>query len=189
MDLLDQLHRRLRAAAEDGASYTVADLYQQLVPYRAVRAEIGVFELAQYEHALLRLLAGERGYVELEDEAARAEIARELESPNPILGIYRDYAGTGMRLGGDDRLEPPVEAPPLPEIVETPRARVAVPPASPRCRSCRAELPRVADLRYCPDCGTDQREVPCEGCGSPLKEEWNFCIRCGRRRGDRPVPA
>jgi hypothetical protein len=106
MDLLDRLHDRLTAALEAAGDeaypggLTVADVYQRLIPYRVVRNQVGVVELAEYEHALLRLLSGERHYIEVTDPTVRLEIQRELASLNPILGIYRDYSATAIKLGG-----------------------------------------------------------------------------------------
>jgi len=57
-----------------------------------------------------------------------------------------------------------------------PAVRGEVPDA---CRWCRAELPKRADLNYCPFCGTDVHVVPCPGCGQELEPEWRFCISCG----------
>jgi hypothetical protein len=181
MDLLDQLFHRLEeAVARDGSSdgLTVAHLYQRLVPYRAVRSDLGLLELAPYENALLRLLSGERGYLHLEDERARDVILRELASPNPILGIYRDYAGLRVHLGEEELV-------PLAPVTQ----RASPPPAAPRmpatarsCHACRAALPAGPDVRFCPACGADQSMAPCATCGTQLKEEWNFCIRCGQRR-------
>lgn len=221
MDLLLRLYHRLRETVGDepASSLTVADVYQQLIPYRSVRSELGVWELAAYEHALLRLLAGEGGYVEVGDEAARREIQRELRSPNPILGIYRDYADVRVHLHRQPtqaapRLAPrppqahapdpepaPLVAPALPEPPAPPEAVVPPePPAErsvavsetlvappPACRACREPLPDVPDLRFCPTCGTDQSELPCASCGTLLRAEWNFCIRCGQRRADRAL--
>ena len=48
---------------------------------------------ADYEHALLRLLSGERDLVRLEPASARDAIERELDSSNPNVGMYREYAG------------------------------------------------------------------------------------------------
>lgn len=216
MDLLDRLHQRLLEAAASSppaGSYTIGDLYQQLIPYRGIRKELGVWELSQYEHTLLRLLAGERGYLEVADATVREEIQRELRSANPILGIYRDYAGIAVRVPGAPSPAPvPVpgasaearpDAPhapqpeplpgPLPEPVATSRAEPL--PADPvvagaarPCLRCRAALPQAEGLRFCPDCGADQEEVECGHCGAALRAEWNFCIRCGRRRADRPAP-
>jgi hypothetical protein len=104
MDALDRLHRRLveavHRAAPDALSrpLTIADVYQHLVPYRLVRGELGIVELQEYEHTLLRLLSGERNYLKPEVEKVAQEFAKELRSPNPLLGIYRDYAGVGVLL-------------------------------------------------------------------------------------------
>lgn len=104
MDLLDRLYDRLADAARreyPGASaptITIAEVYQSLIPYRGVRTELGILELAQYEHALLRLLSGERRYAEIELPQVAEELQRELATTNPILGIYRDYAAVPIRL-------------------------------------------------------------------------------------------
>src|SRR5690606_3143731 len=102
MDLIDALSERLRAALPGGsaAPFTIGDVYQRLIPYRAVRGDLGVIEFAAYEHALLPLLAGEGGDLELRDPRAREEFERELASVNPIVGIYRDYAEAELHLSG-----------------------------------------------------------------------------------------
>lgn len=189
MDLLPRLHQRLLLALERAPEgpLTIGELYQQLIPYRTVRTELGVWELAQYEHALLRLLAGEGGYMEISDAAALDELRRELQSPNPILGIYRDFAGVMVHLPGRAPAAPPPPSP-HPPAAAPPPAPLPPAPAVLRCRPCGAPLPDAADLRFCPACGVDQTEQPCGGCGSPLRAEWNFCIRCGAAR-DGSVPA
>jgi hypothetical protein len=104
VDLLDRLYARLLEVRRsptppsDDRPITVGDLYQRIIPYRTVRDALGVLELAEYEHALLRLLAGERGYVRVLDGAVREEVQRELASVNPILGIFRDYAATPVEV-------------------------------------------------------------------------------------------
>lgn len=72
---------------------TVAEIYQELVPYRQVREELGFGMNADYEHALLCLLAGDGDHVRLEPDTARTAIAKELKTPNPNVSIYREYAG------------------------------------------------------------------------------------------------
>lgn len=78
--------------------FTVAEIYQNLVPYRTHRDELGVEMNADYEHALLRLLAGEGDYLTIESRSARQEIREELDSPNPNTGLYRDFAAADVRL-------------------------------------------------------------------------------------------
>ena len=65
VDPLDRLYRRIADVLlrEPSTAVTVGDIYQHLVPYRTVRAELGFGELAEYEHALLRLLSGERDFL------------------------------------------------------------------------------------------------------------------------------
>jgi len=64
-----------------------------------------------YEHVLLRLLAGEGDYLVLEAEAPRKAIKAEFESPNPNTGLYREWAAADVRLN-------PVTIPEGVEVVE-----------------------------------------------------------------------
>ena len=69
MDDLDRLFRRLvqNMRAEYPAYLTspfpVAELYQSVVPYRRNRTALEIEMNQDYEHALTRLLSGERSYV------------------------------------------------------------------------------------------------------------------------------
>jgi hypothetical protein len=184
MDIVDRLYHHLTLSLERGGAalrgreLTIADVYQQLIPYRSVRGELGIWELAEYEHGLVRLLAGERGYLSVQKPEVREELLREIASPNPILGIYRDYATEPVQIGGSAPVASPTPA--------SPRAPAA-PEAARGCHSCGTALPDLPALRFCPACGADQTEVACRACDAPLKTEWNFCIRCGAPRdgGDR----
>jgi hypothetical protein len=98
MDRLERIHATLadvlqRRPQAFEAPVTVAEIYQDLVPYRAVRAELGFDMNADYEHTLLRLLAGEGELARLEPEEARQELREELDSPNPNVGLFRKFAG------------------------------------------------------------------------------------------------
>ena len=202
MDILDRLHHQLARALERGYPGsperlpTIGDIYQHLIPYRAMRSELGVWELAEYEHALVRLLVGEGGYLVVESPEVRDELIRELASPNPILGIYRDYAGVAVRIGGTQAAplpspgppEPPAPPPPEPPPPVEPEPAPAPSPAPAACRSCGSTLPDAAGLRFCPSCGADQLESRCRPCDALLKPEWNFCIRCGEPRNAATPP-
>lgn len=72
---------------------TVAEIYQDLVPYRDVRTALGFQMNADYEHTLLRLLAGEGELARLEPAEARDELRGELDTPNPNVGLFRKFAG------------------------------------------------------------------------------------------------
>jgi hypothetical protein len=211
MDSLDRLYRRIADVLlrEPTTAVTVGDLYQHLVPYRTVRAELGFGELAEYEHALLRLLSGERDYLVVERADVQEEFQRELRTTNPILGIYRDYADTGVYLNpyapdvpSLDRTAPPsdpspnggsdgelvfidvTQPEPAPKPVEAPAAR----PRPKACPGCRSVLPQGRDVRFCPFCGKCLAPIPCPECSSTVEPEWKFCITCGWPRDGQPVP-
>jgi len=78
--------------------FTVAEIYQNLVPYGSHRDRIGVEMNGDYEDALLRLLAGEGGYLILDSEPALRDLRAELEAPNPNTGLYREFAAVDVRL-------------------------------------------------------------------------------------------
>jgi len=144
-DVVSRLHRALVAALhERGHSpaerpVTVAEIYQELVPYRAVRDYLGVELNADYEHALLRLLAGEGDRVRLEPVTAREELRAELEAPDPYVGIYRKFAACDawvVDLGEDDA---PVATARMDVDAIGAAATSGTPPAAPPAR------PRVED--------------------------------------------
>ena len=170
--------------------FTVAEIYQNLVPYGTHRDRIGVEMNGDYEDALLRLLAGEGGYLVLESAPALRALREELASSNPNTGLYREFAAVDVRLNQAFLSEARRPAP-VPEAEREDLAsaetttEIASPPPPPAsaapeaCPWCRAELPRRPNLNYCPFCGTDVHVVPCPGCGAELDPEWRFCIVCG----------
>lgn len=223
-DALDRLYQRLVDAVRRehpgvmDRALTIAEIYQHLVPYRGVRAELGFTELAEYEHTLLRLLAGERDYVQVDLAQVREEFQRELRAANPILGMYRDYAAVGVHLNPAALPAPAASAgrtdvptPPFPPARGGAEERtLSAPPAAPRaepkatsppggeevrptrsgdlCRSCGEALPLARESRFCPHCGESQKMAPCRACGTALEPEWKFCIRCGYPRRAAAAP-
>jgi len=184
------------------ARFTVAEIYQTLVPYRTHRTQLSVEIVGDYDEALIRLLTGEGSYLQLESETVRERLLTELEARNPNLGIFRTFAAAEVRPGpaalaldGKDppiaKVEPPVMSEPQPEVapVVTPEAApTASPGATARasgCAGCSKELPEHPDLRFCPFCGVEiPRRRACARCQEPLDPSWRFCIRCG----DTTVP-
>ncbi len=204
--VLDRFHRVL--VEEIGAHrpeylegpFTVAEIYQNLVPYGTHRDRVGVEMNGDYEHALLRMLAGEGDYLVLESSAALRALREELDSTNPNTGIYREYAAVDVRLNPDRTgiVESPKPAVEEASLGAEPREDlVAVGDLAPvdsvedgvsapegqgdgnACAWCRAELPARDNLNYCPFCGTDVNLVPCPTCGEEVEPGWRFCIGCG----------
>lgn len=187
--------------------FTVAEIYQDLVPYPTHRDRIGVDMNGDYEDALIRLLAGEGGYLTLESEHALRELRSELQSKNPNTGVYREYAAVDVRLNPERVNGAGSERVSVQEADGTPAAKGKTAGASARgsadtaaapgasnddalsdtasgdtCRWCRAPLPARDNLNFCPYCGADVHAVPCSGCGEELEPEWRFCISCGTER-------
>jgi len=201
MDALDRLYRRVADVLlrQPDAQVTVGDVYQNLVPYRLVRSELGFSELAEYEHALLRLLSGERDYVIVERPEVQEELQRELRATNPILGIYRDYASVGVYLNpyAPEVTVLSATAPPMPpprsvavDASDAPAPEVTAPKRAAACPGCRTPLPSDRPVRFCPSCGKCLVPVPCAECSSMIEPEWRFCVTCGwpREPGARAVP-
>lgn len=78
--------------------FAVSEIYQDLVPYRTHRNVIGVAMNGDYEDVLLRLLAGEGGYLVLESVPAIEKIRKELETSNPNTAIFRQFSTLNVRL-------------------------------------------------------------------------------------------
>lgn len=202
--VVDRLYRCLVEAINQTRSegldspVTVAEIYQDLVPYRAVRSVLQVELNADYEHALLKLLAGENGYARLEPEDAQEELRRELRSSNPNLGLFRKFAAC------DVWVRRPHSSAPQPAEKRSPEADAetntsdgpasAAAPAQPvaktnpaetqsrgnACAFCGQQTPAKRQVRFCPFCGADQEKRPCPACGEVLEVAWKFCIRCGQ---------
>jgi len=79
-------------------SFTIAEIYQDLVPYRTHRNVLGVAMNGDYEDVLLRLLGGQGEYLVLDSDPARRQIRKELESSNPNTALFRDFATLDVRL-------------------------------------------------------------------------------------------
>ena len=106
MDDLDRMFRRLvqniRTGYPDLLSrpFEVAELYQNIIPYRHNRNELGLEQNQDYEFALMRLLSGERGYLVV-DDGLRDGMQRELASPSPDTGAFRAFSTSPVSLSSE----------------------------------------------------------------------------------------
>lgn len=134
--LLAALADALRRTRPDpfGSPVTVAEIYQDLIPYRSVRTVLGFQMNADYEHTLLRLLAGENELTRLEPPEAREELQSELEMPNPNVGLFRKFAACDVWLERTDLtlgLETPEPAAARAPEPEAPAAATPEPATAP----------------------------------------------------------
>lgn len=216
MDDLDRLFRRLVQNIRNGYPeylthpFEVSELYQNLIPYRHNRREMGIETNEDYEVALCSLLAGERGYLAV-DDALAAAIRAELATPNPNTAIFREFAASrvavtaaAQRRGDELRGEatPTVGVTPVTPALPAPargtwdprasasgtttkgEAAVASPPMAAAgegsCRYCGGALPDGRRIAFCPHCGQNLTIQRCPACGTELEISWKFCITCGR---------
>jgi len=212
-DVLERFHEVLLQEIRESRPeyltepFTVAEIYQELVPYRSHRDRIGVDINGDYEDALLRMLSGEGGYLRLDSEVALREIRKELEGPNPNTALFREFAAAEVRLNpqrasaeGDEGQKGPSRSESAVEAAEPPAASedgvighieagdVALGTAGGRTESqtgptacfwCRQDLPKGDSTNFCPFCGGDLRSLSCHKCGEELEWGWQFCVSCG----------
>jgi hypothetical protein len=136
--LLQRLVQRIRAEYPEymNRPFEVSELYQNIVPYRHNRRELGIETNQDYELALLQLLAGERGYL-MGDASMQDAVKREIASPNPNTALFREFAAARVSLSSDAarRYEQISSGDSKPDDVRTvsaaPPARAATPPPPP----------------------------------------------------------
>jgi len=190
-DDLDRLFERLVSVLADDAPgrlavpFAAAEVYERLVPYRSNRSILKVATHQDYEMAVLRLLAGERGYASLEPAEVREALEREAGEKNPDTGLFRQFPDAVLSLNrlaaerflrGDRVFAPPSPPPLTPSSPESPD--VAVGEDDEAAGSEKAPLAGAAfEL-------AEQSESPhqCPYCGETLpgSRKVNFCPQCGQ---------
>lgn len=211
MDELDRMFRLLvqnvRASLPDLLTrpFEVSLIYQQIIPYRLNRRELGLGSNDEYELTLLQLLSGARGLLAGDEEMQRA-LRAELESPNPDLGAYRAYATSTVQLQVDAlrsldsqprvRSVSPGPAPERPaaaaQAVLAARAteEVAVPASAPRPQRKSTATPK-ATRATSSAAGNNSAHHHCRYCGGELPDgrDLNFCPHCGQNLTIKQCPA
>src|ERR1700757_4613860 len=103
MDALDRTFRHLLQTIQTRSPpyltqpFEVAELYQNILPYRHHRRELGLETNQDYEMVLLQLLSGARDYLVVNDEM-RQRLSQELASPSPDAGAFRDFSTAQIAL-------------------------------------------------------------------------------------------
>jgi len=174
----------------------IPDLYQKIIPYRTHRSALQFDTHQDYEMALLRLLSGELGYVEVEPAEVGEALALEARSVNPNPGAFRAFGRARVKLSfravkellhSDMPWAPPVSPPrerhwgrprPIPFVLETPvaagepgsdepaRTPASVPANGGECPQCNGALPAGRVVNFCPHCGGDVKARDCPECGT-----------------------
>lgn len=104
MDDVTRLFRQLvevlanRAPGRLHSPFTIAELYEELVPYRRYRRDLRFESIEDYEMAMLRFLAGDEGYAAVEPAEVRASLNREVGAINPTPGIFRGFGNATVSL-------------------------------------------------------------------------------------------
>lgn len=176
------------------------DLLHVIVPYRANRRVLRLDTSEDYELVVMRLCAGEGGFVRAEPEEARSRFAKELASPNPDLAVLHEVENVVLALrseplaralGPEADLEfaPPATKRESPAIVQLPEIpeleeELAEPEApaddvAPHCLFCGGALPTHRTVNFCPHCGQNQRSTQCPDCRTELEPGWRHCVNCG----------
>ena len=160
--------------------FTLADLEERLLPFREARREMADGGADAFERAVLRLIAGERGYLHAEPELQVA-CSQALASPSPSMSLVRAWATTTLMLAqsanavGTERMA----SPPVTDI----SGRTAVAKLESKacgCRYCGNRLPEKRHMIFCPHCGMDMTKRQCPACSTELDVSWRFCVTCGR---------
>jgi hypothetical protein len=193
MDDLDRLAFRVARTVRTSYphllehGFTLSDLEEKLAPYVETRRELAVGGPNGYEHTVLRLLSGERGYLGAEIELQEA-CRRALQMPSPAVSIVRTWARSALvlrsgafALVGSDTgasTHPPADAAPT---RGTPSASSV---SQCGCHFCGGQLPAARDARFCPHCGLDLTMRQCPACSTELERQWRYCVTCGRQSDD-----
>jgi Double zinc ribbon len=217
-DDLDRLFERLVSVLADDAPgrlavpFPASEVYERMVPYRSNRSILRVATHQDYEMAVMRLLAGERGYASLEPAEVRDALQRETTESNPDTGLFRQFPDAILSLNrlaaerflrGERAFAPP-PPPPLSatEPVESTdheeeegeeekrpltgaAFELAEQSESPRqCPYCGETLPGSRKVNFCPQCGQPPSgELRCPACGVEVDVGWRYCVSCGRATG------
>lgn len=216
---VERLYAALADALQRGRSrpfsspVTVAEIYQDLVPYRVVRADIGFEMNADYEHALIQLLAGSGGLARLEPQEAADELRAELGSPNPNVGLFRKFAacdvwiaepaagpgGNGAYAAEPERFAPEPVDEDEPGRADAPAvAAVAAPEHESEDAMAEEDVLELQTTEVVeeetaagPDDGAGEEAQRCTFCDStlPVGRLVRYCPFCGADQARRPCVA
>lgn len=201
MNHLERFFRRLvgNLASTDPARLhrpiPLEDVRYTILPYRANRRALGLESSEDYELLVLRLCAGEGGFVRTEPAEARARFVEELRSPNPDLSALDAFENVLLTLRAEPLARalgpepeqafapPPLPASDVPEFPDLDEPAEPEPaaeePVPPHCLYCGGALPTNRAVNFCPHCGQSQTVAVCPHCHGELEPGWRHCVSCG----------
>lgn len=188
MDDLDRLAFRIARTVRNqyphllDRGFTLHDLEDRLAPFQDTRRELASGGRDSYEVSILRLLAGERGYLSSDSELKQAS-ERALAMPSPTVALVRQWAGGTLSLKSDamDKVIAGEECCGHDEtgvdisICENDGG------VNHRCHYCGSSLPHGRQITFCPCCGLNLTLRQCPACSTELELSWRFCVTCGRQ--------
>lgn len=166
--------------------FEVGDLYQDILPFRLFRRELGLDTNRDYELTLLELLSGAGGYLVVDDRMGDT-LRRELSAAIPDAGAFRQFAKTQVSINPDALAALSAEQSGGGGPVGASRAAAApIVPATPERRTSGAMSavpPAVAPLT--PTGRPPIVAAPgesCRFCGGPLPpgRSLTYCPHCGQ---------
>lgn len=214
MDDLDRLFRYLvNHLAKDAperltSPFEVSELYQSIVPYRGHRRALNFESVEDYEMAVLRLVAGERGYASVEPPNVQEALALEAASVNPDPGAFRDFAAATVKLNADGirsvldeeiAYAPPGHAPPDANRFAPPESDAATPeelfappePGAPAEERAWPAEPEAVEPPVQRGLVFEAIEATCPHCyvELPSGRRVVYCPSCGRQVEEAICPA
>jgi len=212
---LERLFRRLvdNLIAIDPARLhrpiALGDLLSSVIPYRTNRRSLSIDSAEDYDMLVLRLCAGEGGFVRMVSDDITQVFQDQLTSPNPDLEVLRQLETAELVLGTEplahalgpgpeDAYAPPEEEPlEAPARSSPPSTRKVEPPLESLRRVPFSAEPAPAVTTPMvpppPRMTTDPEPRPrlvrdsgnrCSFCGGPLPagRTVNFCPHCGQNQ-------
>ena len=178
--------------------FEVGELYQNILPYRLHRRELGVQTNQDYELALMELLSGARGYLVVDGKMSDV-LSAERKASSPNTARIRDFASSHVALapealhqlgggsGGQDSITAarPSQASatvgghtPAPVATSATPARPSESAAAVAAKSAAPDASRRAPKPFKVGEGGED----CTYCKGPLPggREISFCPHCGQ---------
>jgi len=190
MDELTRFARRLveqLSASKEGVNRAVpiGQVREKILPYRTHRRALMLESVEDYETVLLRLVAGERGFVRTLPAAAAQRCQKELAGANPDLGVLDEVADSTIQITslaaaqivGDEAGE--IASVPAAPRDDNPPKAAPRPQGDSACPHCHHAMPSGRQIVFCPWCGDRLIPFTCARCQTELDSEWRHCITCG----------